>query len=215
MLTNLGYLYNVTTTSINKLIHELKINFHRFSTREWIKCILKKKMRESTLSDPFEILRTIVDAYQTMALSSIKISTVLQFFFCFFKILNTEVGYILNIYIYIKMSFPSNLFLFKCNIIIIYNNMILNVHDEIFWMEARQSDCLWKGHAEKKRRRGLAYQKKAWSIDLYDESFNFFMLNVIIGQLTNNWFVSGQFTYTCMIYTYERLSDNECNFYDC
>lgn len=160
-------------------------------------------MRESTLSDPFEILRTIVDAYQTMALSSIKISTVLQFFFCFFKILNTEVGYILNIYIYIN-EFP-----------LIYNNMILNVHDEIFWMEARQSDCLWKGHAEKKRRRGLAYQKKAWSIDLYDESFNFFILNVIIGQLTNNWFVSGQFTYTCMIYTYERLSDNECNFYDC
>lgn len=96
------------------------------------------------------------------------------------------------------MSFPSNLFLFKCNIIIIYNNMILNVHDEIFWMEARQSDCLWKGHAEKKRRRGLAYQKKAWSIELYDESFNFFILNVIIGQLTNNWFVSGHFTYTCM-----------------
>lgn len=41
------------------------------------------------------------------------------------------------------------------------------------------------------------------------------MLNVIIGQLTNNWFVSGQFTYTWMICTYERLSDNECNFYDC
>lgn len=39
---------------------------------------------------------------------------------------------------------------------------------------------------KKKRRRGLAYQKKAWSIDLYDESFNFFILNVIIGQLTNN-----------------------------
>lgn len=72
----------------------------------------KKKMRESTLSDPFEILRTIVDAYQTMALSSIKISTVLQFFFCFFKILNTEVGYILNIYIY-KNEFPLKFISFQ------------------------------------------------------------------------------------------------------
>lgn len=171
-------------------------------------------MRESTLSDPFEILRTIVDAYQTMALSSIKISTVLQFFFSFFKILNTEVGYILNIYIY-KNEFPLKFISFQMQ-----HHNYLQQHDFecAWWNFLNGSQAKWllmKGPCRKKRRRGLAYQKKAWSIDLYDESFNFFILNVIIGQLTNNWFVSGQFTYTCMIYTYERLSDNECNFYDC
>lgn len=71
----------------------------------------KKKMRESTLSDPFEILRTIVDAYQTMALSSIKIYS-FTIFFLLFEILNTEVGYILNIYIY-KNEFPLKFISFQ------------------------------------------------------------------------------------------------------
>lgn len=167
MLTNLGYLYNVTTTSINKLIHELKINFHRFSTREWIKCILKK-MRESTLSDPFEILRTIVDAYQTMALSSIKISTVLQFFSAFL-ILNTEVGYILNIYIYIyKNEFPLKFISFQMQ-----HRYYLQQHDFecAWWNFLNGSQAKWllmKGPCRKKVgvawQRGVAYQKKAWSI---------------------------------------------------
>lgn len=72
----------------------------------------KKKMRESTLSDPFEILRTIVDAYQTMALSSIKISTVLQFFSAFFNIKYRGRLHIKYIYIY-KNEFPLKFISFQ------------------------------------------------------------------------------------------------------
>lgn len=63
MLINLGYFYNVIIILINKLIYELKINFYWFLICEWIKCILKKKMRELMFSDLFEILRIIVDVY--------------------------------------------------------------------------------------------------------------------------------------------------------
>lgn len=69
-------------------------------------------MRESTLSDPFEILRTIVDAYQTMALSSIKISTVLQFFSAFLNIKYRGRLHIKYIYIY-KNEFPLKFIFFQ------------------------------------------------------------------------------------------------------